>query len=123
MTIASEDKVEIQELSARYANALDCGDIESWLDTWDAECIWEGGPGRFEGKDGLRNLHSVLKPRLEGRRHVMTSFVITGDGISAQQTCYMLIFDRVTEPKLIATGIYKDSLKKVGDQWKFVHRS
>lgn len=121
--ITSDDKVAIQELSNRYANAVDSGDASSWLDTWDDAGVWEGGLGRYEGKGRLRKLFDDLGARIHGKRHVMTNFVIEGDQAEARQVCYLLVFERETEAKLVATGVYTDKLKKVHGGWKFVHRS
>jgi 3-phenylpropionate/cinnamic acid dioxygenase small subunit len=123
MNLTSDDKVAIQELSNRYANAMDNGDADGWLDTWDDAGVWEGGLGRYEGKANLRKLLDDLGARIQGKRHVMTNFVINGFGLEARQTCYLLVFEREMEAKLLATGVYTDRLKKVGGMWKFVHRS
>lgn len=98
MYLTSDDKVAIQELSTRYANAMDKGDADAWLDTWDDAGVWEGGLGRYEGKAELRKLLCDLGARIQGKRHVMTNFVIDGDHVEARQTCYLLVFDRITEP-------------------------
>lgn len=123
MTLSSDDKVMIQELTNRYACSMDNGDADSWLSTWDDAGVWEGGLGKYEGKAGLLKLLDDLGARVLGKRHVMTNFVIVGNHIEARQTCYLLVFERESEAKLLATGVYTDTLKKVGGEWKFVHRS
>lgn len=117
-----EDKLEIQELTSRYANAMDDTDLESWMATWDANGLWKGGLGEFQGADKLRELFAALGERIKNRRHVMTNFVIEGDGVRAEQRCYMLVFDRVSEARLIASGVYNDRLIKTGGAWKFLER-
>lgn len=118
----AEDKVEIQELTARYANAMDDTDLDSWMSTWDSNGLWKGGLGEFQGSDKLRELFAALGDRIKNRRHVMTNFVIQGDGQEAQQRCYMLVYDRVNEPRLIASGVYTDRLIKSDGRWKFLER-
>ncbi len=118
----TEDKIEIQELTARYANAMDDTDIEAWMQTWDANGLWKGGLGEFQGTAKLQELFAALGERIKNRRHVMTNFVISGEGEQAEQRCYMLVFDRVNEAKLIATGVYTDRLIKTGGKWKFLER-
>jgi len=102
---------------------MDNGDADSWLETWDDAGVWEGGRGRYEGKARLRELLHDLGARIQGKRHVMTNFVIVGDHMEARQICYLLVFERETEAKLLATGVYTDAVRKVGGKWKFVHRS
>ncbi len=118
----TEDKIEIQELTARYANAMDDTDLDAWMETWDGNGSWKGGLGEFQGTDKLKELFAALGERIKNRRHVMTNFVISGEGDQAEQRCYMLVFDRVNEAKLIASGVYNDRLIKAGGKWKFLER-
>ena len=118
----AEDKVEIQELTARYDNAMDDIETEFGMSTWDSNGLWKGGLGEFQGSDKLRELFAALGDRIKNRRHVMTNFVIQGDGQEAQQRCYMLVYDRVNEPRLIASGVYTDRLIKSDGRWKFLER-
>lgn len=123
MPLSHHDKIEIQELSARYANALDSGDIDAWLDTWADDGTWEGGLGKYEGKSSLAKLIMDLGARIKGKRHVMCNFVITEDGDIARQQSYLLVFERETSPALVASGVYHDILQKVNGHWKFSSRS
>lgn len=108
--MSSEDKVEIQELTARYANAMDDTDVDAWMATWDENGLWKGGLGEFQGIAKLKELFAVLGERIKNRRHVMTNFVISVNETQAEQRCYMLVFDRVNEARLIASGVYNDRL-------------
>lgn len=122
MTLSAEDKIAIQQLCAIYANAMDSGDVEQWLETWHQDGVWEGGVGRYEGKERLAQLLLDLGNRIVGKRHVMTNFVIDGDGTEAVQTCYLLIIDRARE-LLPGSAVYKDTLRKVDGCWLFTKRS
>lgn len=118
----TDDKVEIQELTARYANAMDDTDLDAWMATWDGNGLWKGGLGEFQGTEKLKELFADLGDRIKNRRHVMTNFVIEGEGDQADQRCYMLVFDRVNEARLIASGVYNDRLIKADGKWKFLER-
>lgn len=117
----SNDKVAIQELTAKYANAMDDEDVQTWLTTWHESGIWEGGIGKYEGKEKLANLLPDLGARVVGKRHVMTNFVISVSGQEATQKCYLLIIDR-TKTNLPVTAVYTNKLIKSNDEWLFVHR-
>ena len=121
MTSIADDKLAIQELASIYANAMDSGDLETWLKTWDDSGVWEGGIGRYEGKEKLANLLPDLGARVIGKRHIMTNFVIDVRGDQATQTCYLLIIDR-NKTILPGTAVYVDKLLKTNNQWLFVHR-
>jgi hypothetical protein len=50
-----EDKEAIRELKARYAYTLDAYDIESFLDLFVDDIIWESRKGKNVGKAALRD--------------------------------------------------------------------
>jgi hypothetical protein len=118
-----QDRLDIQALTIRYANALDRGDIEAWLESWADDGIWEGAVGRYEGKQRLAQLPVDLGARIQGKRHVMSNFVLSGEGDEREQRVYMLIFDKASSANLLATGSYVDIVKKINGQWKFAHRT
>ncbi len=121
MTSIAEDELAIQELASIYANAMDSGDIETWLQTWDDDGVWEGSMGKYEGKEKLANLLPDLGARVIGKRHLMTNFVIRVNGDHATQTCYLMIIDR-NKTNLPGTALYSDTLTRKNNQWLFVHR-
>jgi 3-phenylpropionate/cinnamic acid dioxygenase small subunit len=121
MSLSAQDKLDIQELSSKYAIALDNGNIEAWLQTWAPDGVWEGGAGKYEGLERLRQLLPDLGERIQGKRHIMTNFVISGDGNRASQTCYLLIVD-IFKAHLPGTAVYTDKLEKIQDNWLFAHR-
>jgi hypothetical protein len=121
MSLTAEDKIAIQELTAKYAIAMDAEDTETWLTTWDQQGIWEGGPGRFEGHEELKKLFPALGDRVVGKRHIVTNFVIEGDGDRATQHCYLLVVDRKKQ-HIPWTLVYKDILHKRQGHWRFIHR-
>lgn len=123
MPISFEDKLEIQELTARYAMAMDKGNLEEWLGTWADDGVWEGGVGRYEGKVALKSLFHDLGERISGKRHVMTNSIISQIDSDVVHTCYILIFERETSTHCIGTGVYSDKLKKVDGRWRFAHRT
>ncbi|HEY9678527.1 MAG TPA: nuclear transport factor 2 family protein [Drouetiella sp.] len=116
----AEDKILIQELTARYASALDSGAKERWLETWADMGVWDGDK-RYEGRENLGKLYDDLGDRIKNRRHVVTNFVIDVEQDTAEQTCYLLIFCRHTY-QLLQTGVYSDKLQRAGRHWHFMYR-
>ncbi|MBY0358329.1 MAG: nuclear transport factor 2 family protein [Candidatus Obscuribacterales bacterium] len=123
MPLNFEDKLEIQELAVRYANAMDDGDLKAWLDTWAEDGVWEGGIGKYEGKKSLSGLLGDLGARIQNKRHVMTNFVIDSAGDLAKQKCYLFVFERENSTELVASAVYEDTLQKIDGRWKFIKRS
>lgn len=120
MSLTPQDKLEIQELSSKYAIAMDEGKLEDWMQTWAKNGIWEGGVGKFAGEN-LKDLLPTLGDRIRGKRHIMTNFVITGEGNFAEQKCYLLIID-IAKKAMPGTALYLDKLEKIDGNWLFVER-
>lgn len=113
-----EDKIQIQELAAQYALAMDEHDLNRWLETWTPNGRWEGALGTYQGEN-LKLLLRDLGERIINRRHVITNYVIDVKGNEASQTCYMQIVAYKDGPKIMATAVYRDDLVKVDGKWKF----
>jgi hypothetical protein len=122
MVLSAQDQLEIQMLSAQYAIAMDEDDPDKWIETWSDGGIWQGGLGRYEGLTRLRQLFADLGARIKGKRHLMTNFVIEGDGDSASQKCYLVVVEIGQPARLVSTLVYNDRLQKIGGRWKFSHR-
>jgi ketosteroid isomerase-like protein len=122
MPLNFEDKMEIQEVIARYANTFDSGNFDDWLDTWTDDGVWDGGPGVYTGKSELAKLIVDLGGDLQDKRRVMTNVVISGVGDQAIADCYMLVIERKVSSAILATAVYSDTLKKVDGSWKFARR-
>jgi 3-phenylpropionate/cinnamic acid dioxygenase small subunit len=118
----TEDLLAIQQLSAKYALAVDQGRFEDWLATWDENGVFEGAAGKFEGAVGLKKLIPILAVRARGKKHVITNLVTEVTGNQASQTCYMLITDNEKQPVILGTATYFDQLIKNKNLWQFVSR-
>jgi len=83
--VGIEDRIEVQDLIARYAWALDTGDVEGYLD-----CFTEDGwiehhpPGRCVGREAIRELTNFLwydhPASYLGRQHRMSQTLMTPEG-------------------------------------------
>lgn len=122
MNSSVADKIEIQELTAKYALAMDEHDVSRWLHTWAADGKWEGPLGTYLGHEKLPQLLRDLGERIVGRRHVITNHIIEVSGSEASQTCYMQILAYKDGFRLVGTAVYRDRLKKIDGEWRFLHR-
>ena len=83
--IPVEDRLDLHDLIARYAWALDVGDVEGYLDCF-VEDAWveHDPPGRVVGREGIRKLTDFLwyehpKSYL-GRQHRMSQVLMSPEG-------------------------------------------
>jgi hypothetical protein len=128
MTVA--DRIAIQDLLARYAWALDTGDVDGFVAcfTPDAIVIEEifEEPDRWEGHANLRRLaeHYRNVPDFPGRQHHVSQVLAEGDA----RRCAVRSFTFVTEcrgepPYLLRfAGYYEDEAVKVRGEWLFMRR-
>ena len=122
MPESSEDKLAILDLVARYSHAWDYYDVETWLSTFTPDAVLTDGRQTFRETEELRAFAEHHARSDLPDRQWTSNHVIAGDGEAATHSCYLLIVKVTETPTIIAAGIYRDQLRKVGGQWKFVRR-
>jgi 3-phenylpropionate/cinnamic acid dioxygenase small subunit len=125
--LSVEDRFDLHDLIARYAWALDVGDVDAYLD-----CFFEDGwiehhpPGRCEGRAAIRKLTDFLwyehpKSYL-GRQHRMSQVLMTpeGDGVRIKAFWSILQHDVKTQENFIyGLGTWDALAMRDGDgQWR-----
>lgn len=123
-TLTAADRVDIQELCARYDQAVDTSDVDGWVALFTEDGSFESPMGTATGNDELR---SFLQGYLDSgathaARHATGVHVIEGDGTTARHTGYLTVYQTHDDARVVATGVYTDELAKVDGQWKLTHR-
>lgn len=126
-TLTAEDRLEIQELYAKYCHGLDKADADLFASCWtdDGEFTGGRGPGRGsedrtprKGRDALYQLGSN-----GGTRHFNSNLVLTPTAEGAKGSTYLLLYTaRTVPPTFVETAIYDDTLVKTPAGWKFKKR-
>lgn len=120
-----EDRRAIEELKARYLNALDCNDweaMEACL-TPDIEVSFAGGRHRYSGREAVMDFYanSTLAQPENRSNHVTTNPLIDIDGPNSARGVWRLT-DHVHRPGagslLVGSGIYEDTYRRTPDGWK-----
>ncbi len=120
--LTAQDNFEIQQLYARYNNAIDSGDAEGWAATFTPDGVFNS----MSGHDALVNFVKTWREKLGGatRKHWNTNLQITGDSKEATASVYLMLLDFGTKPvSIVGTGTYSDSLIKTKDGWRFTKRT
>jgi ketosteroid isomerase-like protein len=128
LTVA--DRIEINDLMASYAWALDTGDVDSFVAcfTPDAVVIEEvfEEPDRWEGAAGIRKLaeHFRAVPNFPGRQHHLSQSVVKGDSLGASARSFALVTECRGEPPYVIrfAGYWDDKLVKFRGRWLFQER-
>lgn len=123
MPLTVEDRLDIQDLLARYNQAIDGGDGEAWAETFAPDGIFHSDRrGTHQGRETLaafaRERHADGGPR----RHWTNNVVIEGDGDEATMRVYLLMLSVDGAPELMGTARYEDQLRRIDGAWKFVRR-
>lgn len=119
------DKINIQELIAKYNIFLDNKNIEEWTNTWSADGVWSTPFGEAKGKTELKNMaNRIIDEFASGKRHISTNIIIeNGPNNTASVQSYLIVTEAKRSPEVVASGTYNDTLKKdANSKWKFLHR-
>lgn len=94
MALTAQDRIELHELMAQYANAVDVdGREEDLQEIFTADALLDSPmSGKFAGAEGLRQFAKVVAGLRAGRigRHLMTNVRVRGDGQRAEIKAYFL---------------------------------
>jgi uncharacterized protein (TIGR02246 family) len=124
-----EDRLEVRDLLARYAECVDTADVEGYADLFLPDGVVHHSGGSVEGRIAIRDWVAGLEK--EGRigpssnlKHFLGLPVIRGDGQRCTARTYVLI-PRLMETGEISTrlaGTYKDEIVKQDGRWKIEKR-
>jgi hypothetical protein len=124
--LSVQDRLDIQQLIASLAWALDTADVEGFVGCFaaDGELVWDAfeAPLRWRGAAALRRFIEGLRdlPDSAGRQHLVTNLRIHGGRSDARVTAYVLVTLRQWDGfvRTIVAGHYDDSLCVENGQWR-----
>jgi len=127
LKLTTEDRLEIQELYARYCHGLDKGDPELFSSCWtdDGEFTGGRGPGRAnDDRTPLKGRPALYQMGNKGgSRHFTSNLILTPTDDGAKASIYLMLYNaRVVPPTFVETAIYDDTLVKTPAGWKFKKR-
>ena len=120
-SLTADDYMQIQQLYARYNNAIDSGDAEGYAGTF----VPDGTFNTFNGHDALVGFIHNWREKMNGgnRRHWNSNLTITPTPEGASGTVYLLLIDVSARPPAIAAAAkYEDQLVKTPQGWRFKKR-
>lgn len=121
--LATADRAEITELSARFDNSLDAEDAAKFVATFTPTGELVGFWGTSSGPEGLRQAHAfMLSTFSKDKRHVVTNHEITISGDRATMYCYLTVFDRKALA-VTGTATFTDELVRTSQGWRFARRT
>ena len=126
---SAEDKVEIQQLLARYAWTFDTGDIEGFVacfaeDAILCEDVFEEAD-RWVGRQAIRSMaeHFFAHPSFPGRQHHASQVLIEGDTQRCRVRAFCFVITGQDQPcSVVFSGHYDDVVGKIDGRWLFQER-
>lgn len=123
----AQDRVEIEELFAKYAWGIDLADEELALSTFakdgEFDHLWQG---KVKGHDAIReNLRKLWYDRQHwwyGRQHIMNNFIMEPREEGARVRCFFQIMQWQADFRtnfVFGIGTRDDRLIKEDGRWKF----
>ena len=118
-SLTTEDRLDIQDLMARYSRAIDFGRWDELPTFFTEDCTLDFGKlmGSHQGRDAVRGFANVLAGTGLTMRHYVTNCIIEGGGDRAIATTYVLAFTGSLGNLMPTTGRYEDELRKVNGRW------
>jgi hypothetical protein len=128
LTVA--DRLDIQELLARYAWSLDTGDEDTFVACFarEGELVWDvfDTPGHWRGHPALRRFIAYFRGRPEtaGRQHHVSNIVLSAAPGGARAQAYVLVALRSGDGphRLNVMGYYDDELRREDGHWRLSRR-
>jgi uncharacterized protein (TIGR02246 family) len=130
-----EDRAAIMDLIARYAMGIAHRDLESFVQCFASDAVFDLDPPRLVGREQIREFLKDMRPEtphLEGFDSAIGSTVcpanvrIRIDGDLAQSTSSAVVFhagSRSEQPIVIVRGVeYTDDLARIDGEWLLTTR-
>ncbi|MFC8315630.1 nuclear transport factor 2 family protein [Gordonia sp. NPDC057258] len=124
MSLSTDDKIAIQELSNAHIAHLDRHEVDDWVGYWVDGGQFIATYGTFTGHAEIKEFIEghIAAGKEDGARHFMTNYVIDGDGDRAESYCLVLKVQVEKAPHIIASGVYRDVVTRTSEGWKFQSR-
>jgi SnoaL-like domain len=120
-TLTPADYIQIQQLYARYNDAIDSGNADAFATTFTPD----GSFNDLHGHDALVGFVHYWRHKMNGTnmRHWNTNLVINPASQGATGSVYLMLINVGVKPPVIALAAkYHDQLVKTPDGWKFERR-
>ena len=127
----NKQKLVIAELMSRAAYGLDNRDVDMLAGCFATDAAFTmniaGGDliGPFENRDGIMKLMTdSMEEQTDQRRHNVSNlfFETEGDKTAVVISNLTLLATENGEIRLVSSGVYRDTVVRVGDDWQLQHR-
>jgi hypothetical protein len=129
MPITMEDRLDILDLYARQAWAMDTGDVDTYVQLFAPDGVLDLAH-RHEGHAAIREFAEAFRAHdvgLPGAQHHIDQLVLEGDGVSCSARAYVTRTYRMrgrgrNNTLIIWQGYYTDRLVKRDGRWQILEQ-
>lgn len=122
------DELAIRNLVARMAQTADRGAVEDYAPMMAADARWVMPNG--EVTVGPEEMMAGVRARRAGgsagpgsnTRHMVNTTTVEVDGDAAQSLSYWLYISTGEDPKILLSGTYADTFRRIDGTWVFAER-
>ena len=118
------DKQEIEDLLARYADGVNRRDIEAWATVWTEDCLYNlNGELEVNGRDAIVSLYAKSMDSVQAMYQLVHNGTVEVDGDAATGRWYVTEYRVMDEEtSVFVIGVYQDRYARTADGWKFAER-
>jgi uncharacterized protein (TIGR02246 family) len=129
MALSAEDRLDVMDLVARYAECVDSGDAAGYAALFTPDGVVEHSAGTVEGREAIESWVAALAQenrvgKASRLKHIMGLPVVRGDGDKATARTYVTIPRHMEsgQIQIRLAGTYHDECVKVDGAWLFAKR-
>lgn len=118
-----QDELELRDLVARYADAVNRNDEEAWRATWGENGVWELMGNTIEGRNAVVAVWRGAMASFRFALHCVHTGVleIEGDEARGRWTLSELAAPKDGDPQLMV-ALYHDAYRRTPEGWRFARR-
>jgi ketosteroid isomerase-like protein len=129
MALITEDRLDVMDLVARYAECVDSGDAAGYAALFTSDGVVEHSAGSVRGRAEVQAwVEGLVRENRVGKtsrlKHIMGLPVIRGDGDRATARTYVTIPRHMDSGEIVIrlAGTYFDDCVKLNGEWLFAKR-
>ena len=117
-----EDRLAILDLIAQYNWRTDTGDAAGVADLFTEDAVWDGEPGRFEGRQAIEEFNVEVHQSLVGSLHINGNHQFELNGDTVRHRCSSTFHVPTAEGVKTFLMTYVDVIVRDQGRWRFKER-
>ena len=121
-TVTAETRMAILDLCAAYNWLTDTGDAHGVAALFTTDGVWDGTPGRFEGRDEIVDFNERIHEVIRGSMHFNGNHQFEVDGDRILHRCSSALHIASDDGVQVQLMTYEDVIVEQDGAWRFAER-